>query len=62
MDFRFHGAYIVIAAALLLGAVPQTAKSQTMEERLQRGDAVVRSGARQPHTPTRRRRGIRSHG
>ncbi|RVB80023.1 carboxymuconolactone decarboxylase family protein [Mesorhizobium sp. M6A.T.Cr.TU.014.01.1.1] len=51
MDFRFHGAYIVIAAALLLGAVPQTAKSQTMEERLQRGDAVVRSlnsGAPQP--------------
>ncbi|RUU34955.1 carboxymuconolactone decarboxylase family protein [Mesorhizobium sp. M6A.T.Ce.TU.002.03.1.1] len=51
MGFRFHLSYIVIAAALLIGAVPQTAKSQTMEERLQRGDAVVRSlnnGAPQP--------------
>jgi 4-carboxymuconolactone decarboxylase len=51
MDFRFHSSYSAIAVALLLGAVPQTAKSQTMEERLQRGDAVVRSlnnGAPQP--------------
>ncbi|RWK60315.1 carboxymuconolactone decarboxylase family protein [Mesorhizobium sp.] len=51
MDFRFHRSYIAIAVASLLGAVPQTAKSQTLEERLQRGDAVVRSlnnGAPQP--------------
>jgi 4-carboxymuconolactone decarboxylase len=51
MDFRVHNSCIAIAVALLLGAVPQTAKSQTMEERLQRGDAVVRSlnnGAPQP--------------
>jgi 4-carboxymuconolactone decarboxylase len=51
MDFRVHSSCIAFAVALLLGAVPQTAKSQTMEERLQRGDAVVRSlnnGAPQP--------------
>ncbi|MER8440272.1 carboxymuconolactone decarboxylase family protein [Mesorhizobium sp. M1312] len=58
MDFRFHGLYIAIAVALLLGAVPQTAKSQTMEERLQRGNAVVRSlnnGAPQPALERMRR-------
>lgn len=33
----------IVAAALLLGAIPTAASAQTMEERLQRGDAVVRS-------------------
>ncbi|MET3582613.1 4-carboxymuconolactone decarboxylase [Mesorhizobium robiniae] len=51
MGFRFRNSYFAIAVAFLLGAVPQAVKSQTMEERLQRGDAVVRSlnnGAPQP--------------
>ncbi|PRD44784.1 carboxymuconolactone decarboxylase family protein [Phyllobacterium phragmitis] len=51
MGFRFHNAYRAIGVALLLGAVPAAANAQTTEERLERGDAVIRSlndGAPQP--------------
>lgn len=43
MCFRFHHSCSIIAVAFLLGMLPATVHSQTMEERLQRGDAVVRS-------------------
>lgn len=49
---RPHIPYGAIIAALLLGGVPATAASQTAEERLQRGDAVVRKlnhGVPQPN-------------
>lgn len=51
MGFRSHNSRRTVAAALLLGAVPAQALSQTTEQRLQRGDTVVRSlnnGAPQP--------------
>jgi 4-carboxymuconolactone decarboxylase len=43
MGFRFHISRRTVAIALLLGGVPAEAMTQTTEERLQRGDAVVRS-------------------
>ena len=43
MDFRPHDARTAIAAALLLCGASTAALPQTTEERLQRGDAVVRS-------------------
>jgi 4-carboxymuconolactone decarboxylase len=43
MEFRFHSSSKAIAVAILLGAAPTTADSLTTEERLRRGDAVVRS-------------------
>lgn len=43
MGFRFHISRRTVAKALLLGGVPAEAMSQTTEERLQRGDVVVRS-------------------
>jgi 4-carboxymuconolactone decarboxylase len=43
MGFRIHRSYRAIAVAVMLGGIPAAAHSQTTEERLQRGDAVVRS-------------------
>ncbi|TIO08503.1 carboxymuconolactone decarboxylase family protein [Mesorhizobium sp.] len=51
MGFRFQISHKAIAAALVLCGASTAALSQTTEERLQRGDAVVRSlnnGAPQP--------------
>jgi 4-carboxymuconolactone decarboxylase len=51
MISRFRDSYRAIGVALLLGAVPAAAVGQTTQQRLQRGDAVVRSlnnGAPQP--------------
>lgn len=42
MGFRLHTSHKAIAALMLCGA-PTAVLSQTTEERLQRGDAVVRS-------------------
>ncbi len=43
MGFGFHCSYRAIALAFVLGAVPGTSYSQPTQERLQRGDAVIRS-------------------
>jgi 4-carboxymuconolactone decarboxylase len=51
MVSRFHRSCNAIAVAFLLGVVPATAHSQATQERLQRGDAMLRSlnnGAPQP--------------
>ena len=43
MVFRFHSSYRAISVAVVLCGIPAAANSQTTEERLQRGEAVVRS-------------------
>jgi 4-carboxymuconolactone decarboxylase len=58
MRFRFHRTYRTIALAVVLGAAPATTYSQATQERLQRGDAVIRSlnnGAPQPALERMRR-------
>ncbi|MDQ8731875.1 carboxymuconolactone decarboxylase family protein [Bradyrhizobium sp. LHD-71] len=58
MGSHFRNASKAIAGALLLGAVPTTAVPQTTDERLRRGDAVIRSlnnGAPQPALERMRR-------
>jgi 4-carboxymuconolactone decarboxylase len=43
MGVRFHISLRTVAMALLFGGLPAEAMSQTTEERLRRGDAVIRS-------------------
>jgi 4-carboxymuconolactone decarboxylase len=43
MGVRFHISRRTVAMALLFGGLPAEAMSQTTEERLRRGDAVIRS-------------------
>src|SRR5262245_21098130 len=58
MTSRFHDASCAIGVALLLGAAPAGTIAQTTEQRLQRGDAVIRTlnnGAPQPALERMRR-------
>lgn len=51
MSFRFHVSRQTVAMALLLGGISAEAMAQSPEERLQRGEAVIRrlnNGALQP--------------
>ena len=43
MISRFHDVLRIFSLTLLLGAVPAAAIAQTAEQRLQRGDAAMRS-------------------
>jgi 4-carboxymuconolactone decarboxylase len=58
MGSGFHRSCRAIALAFVLGGIPATSHSQTVQERLQRGDAVIRSlnkGAPQPTLERMRR-------
>jgi 4-carboxymuconolactone decarboxylase len=58
MGFGFHCSYRAIALAFVLGLVPATSYSQPTQERVLRGDAVIRSlnnGAPQPTLERMRR-------